>query len=291
MDYRWLLTLGTVIMMMAGCTADDDAERLSAPMSPTLTVSELPWQQQGLAVTRAAETLTSLKSSGIGLYCEKLSMANRQVAWNVATQTWDFGSYPYYLPSGFTATDLLAYAPYNASAVVAGGLYTFAPAVDNSVDLMWGDSGGTPPALTLTFRHALAKVSFGTVSNHYGSTVTLQSVTLTDKPSQRLYESGCLDLSDGTWSDLSAYATEKVVSRTDFDADAVGSQPLSVADGDVVALGLEPMLFIPGPTVVVTVTINGDYGTETFSQELTLEQGVNKEVSITIAQNHQVEIE
>lgn len=151
-------------------------------------------------------------------------------------------------------------------------------------------------AVTLTFRHALARLSFGSITNNLGRTITLTGIEVKDTPAQRLYSSGDLSLTNGTWSGLTAYGSEQTISMTDFDPENAGDQTLPVANEATSSIVVADILQIPGPIVTVTFTVtytaeDNSTKTVTVSDDVTLEQGKNKTVNLTVGLNHEVVIE
>ena len=198
---------------------------------------------------------------------------------------------------------VFAYAPWMDSPNIA---WSTPPAVDtdrllpftatnsNTTDLMWAHTTHEGYSIGLEFRHALAKVSFSSITNNLDEPLQLTKVTITDKPTGRLYQSGKLLLDNGTWQNLSAFSSEQKITIQDFDNATEGNQSLSVASGATESLELDelpPLLQIPGPKVTVTFTFtSASYGEETVSRDITLHQARNQIVSLTIGDNHQVVI-
>ena len=60
----------------------------------------------------------------------------------------------------------------------------------NTTDLMWAHTTHEGYSIGLEFRHALAKVSFSSITNNLDEPLQLTKVTITDKPAGRLYQSG-----------------------------------------------------------------------------------------------------
>ena len=198
---------------------------------------------------------------------------------------------------------VFAYAPWMASPgivwttpppVTTDRLLPFTATNSNTTDLMWAHTTHEGYSIGLEFRHALAKVSFSSITNNLDEPLQLTKVTITDKPAGRLYQSGKLLLDNGTWQNLSAFSSEQKITIQDFDNATEGNQSLSVASGATESLELDelpPLLQIPGPTVTVTFTFtSASYGEETVSRDITLHQARNQIVSLTIGDNHQVVI-
>ena len=191
--------------------------------------------------------------------------------------------------------DFYAYAPSNNPGSTPYGGYSdgklsFSCPIDNSTDLLWAeDSVSTDGTVHLNFRHALAKVAFGTFTNNYGYPVTVKQVKLEGSIST----SGTLSLTDGTWSNLSAASSESQVYTP-------GTSPV-IADGEIAVnkadggYDFPDFLLIPnptaGPTLTATVTVNSEkFGDEDIVFNITLEKGKCKTVNITIKNNHEVVI-
>ena len=189
--------------------------------------------------------------------------------------------------------DFYAYAPYNSSYVdLTDNKLSFDCTTSNTTDLLWADVSHTDYAISLDFRHALAKLSFGTITNNFGRDITLTGISV----KARLYSSGNLSLADGTWSGWSAYDSEQTINREDFNSDEDDNKSLSVPIGSEVNINVDDILQIPGPTVTVTFTFtytaeDNSTKTVTYSGDVVLEQGKNKVVSTTIGMNHEVVIQ
>lgn len=178
--------------------------------------------------------------------------------------------------------DICAYAPYNASpGFTEPSKISFTPSDVTPVDLLWAeDSVSTDGTVHLNFRHALAKVSFGKFTNNYGCNVTLKSISLTGT----LATSGTLSLADGSWSGLTTESA--TISRNSINQD--------ISDGEIFTNtgSISKILLIPGPTATITVTINSTkYGDENIVFDVTLEQGKNKSIDLSIGHNHEVIIQ
>ena len=102
-------------------------------------------------------------------------------------------------------------------------------------------------AATLTFRHALAKLSFGTIAN-----TSTHDMLVTDiRATGEFYQSGKLNLSNGSWSEQAKYSpaiqTIQIIPNTEFIyVPAGGEKPVRAA--------LDYM-FIPGPQVTVSYDV------------------------------------
>lgn len=330
--------LSLLATILAACTKDNSiAEQQAGEDVPfAFEVVEQPWYGETVMVTRSGETLEGLRTTGFGIYCSQLDEVNTQVKWDEDDGRWAIGgNYSTYWRRNQSGTlDIYAYAPFkahNPSALppsptytVVGGVLTYAaekhtnmgPVIGdysnylsgNNVDLLYASNTGyardsSEPAI-LTFRHALAKMTFGTVTNNTGSTLSLNGFTI----SGTLYDSADLNLSTGVWSNHVVNSLGKVYSPppfiyvTDNPSASIPSGYigkvviLPLADNETI---LPPMpnnrelSFIPGPdgTISLTVEINSSIETEKFSFEVVLEQGKNKTYNIAIGENYEVVIQ
>lgn len=279
---RMFLTVVSMLLL-TGCS-DEDVTTSSEGVRVRIAVNEEPWEAEKVMLTRAGETMTSLKSTGFGLFSTSLGFNNQEVTWSSGYLEWDFGSkvlWPDNTVPAIGSLDLRAYAPYNytgSAITMTDNKITFAPAVDNTTDLLWAEravsDNGT---VTLNFQHALARLSFGTITNNYGRDITLTGITA----SGSLYTTGDLSLTDGTWT---ASTTET--------RNYASSPSLAVSSGSTVSLTMTDILQIPGPTVNVTFTFTStDFGTQTVTTSLILEQSQHKTLNLTLGLNHEVVVE
>jgi hypothetical protein len=158
------------------------------------------------------------------------------------------------------------------------------------VDLLYASNTGydrnnTEPAI-LTFKHALAKITFGTVTNNTGGTLYLNGFTITGT----MYNAAKLDLTNGTWSDHVANAVGKVSAPPPFITPS--SPPLADKETILPPMPSRELTFIPGPggTLPLTIEMNSSATNEKFSFDVTLEQGKNKTYNIIVGENHEVVI-
>ena len=200
--------------------------------------------------------------------------------------------------------DVFAYAPYDdeAQASLKDVSIRFACLPENKTDLLWAQTKvHSSGIIDLDFRHALARLTLGSVVNTFGSNIRLMSVSVTGT----FYTEGLLSLADGTWT-LEAdnkehtYWKEYVTTVTAETEESAGTAPetrtelgVEIKNGDAILFGFdeEIMQIPPEKAVTVTIVIGTDYGTKTIVKEVTLEQGVNKEINLTIDQNHEVVIQ
>ena len=168
----------------------------------------------------------------------------------------------------------------------------------------------------LNFKHALAKLTFGTITNNTGEVINLEGFTVKGT----LNSSANLDLSTGVWSDhvqWSGGAEASVPLPPPFvqvvhSADELIGAPSSgytaktliepLADGETVIPNMpsNSLLLIPNADndgngvydgkITVTIEVNNSTG-ENFSFPITLEEGKEKIVNITIGKNFEVVIE
>lgn len=176
--------------------------------------------------------------------------------------------------------DFLAYAPYQPSPTYADGKLSFTCSASNTTDLLWAnDSVSTDGTVHLNFRHALGRLSFGTITNSYGHDITLTKITFTG---QR-YPSGKLSLADGSWSG-NVLGTE---SSNEMAKD------IAIAAGSTVSIPVTDIMQIPGESrLKVKFTFTSDtYGTEEIETPyITFEQGKNKTINAVIGMHHEVEV-
>ena len=299
-------------MLQTACSSDDERTDGDDLMVLTIDVVETDWTNETFNVsTRAGETIDGLKAivdpanpadgEGFGIFSSALlgptASTQRQVTWNAATGQWNAGQRIYWKRiSTSDKFDLFAYAPYKSTPYTldtSTGILTF-PATDTdgkNTDLLYAGTkvDRIDGLAMLEFRHALAQISFGTITNNTGEAITLNSITLTGS----LHQSGMLNLSTGEWSGQTAYdPASKTFTRTiDTDSGTEGNQPLAIANGAVKSLDIASFILIPGPTVTITLEIGRTTGTETFSFNTTLERGKNKTYNITVEKNFEVVIQ
>lgn len=329
--------LSLLATILAACTKDNSiAEQQAGDDVPfAFEVVEQPWDGETLLVTRSGETLEGLRATtgvlpegydyGFGIYCT--GEDNTQVKWDNTHGRWAIGgNYNTYWRRNQSETlDIYAYAPYKTTPyTVDGGVLTFVaekhsinlgPGKDyrnllsgSNVDLLYASCtdyarNSSEPAL-LTFKHALARMTFGTITNSTGGTLNLNGFTIRGT----LYDSANLNLKTGKWSDHVVNVAGEVQTPPPFiyvtSTPPVGPPPegyIGVAyipplpDKETI---LPPMpnrelTFIPRAdgTLPLTVEINSSIETEKFSFNVTLEKGKNKIYNITIGKNYEVVIQ
>lgn len=286
-------------LVLAGCSdTGDDGGSGSDMVALTINVDENGWQGKTVNVTtRSGETIDGLKAAhdnggGFGIYGVDLlgPSTQRLVLWNSSTGQWDAGERIYWKRTADnTSFSIYAYAPYKSNPS-----YTFSPdtgtltfpadaADGKNTDLLYASAEveRSDGLAELNFKHAMAQISFGTITNNTSDAVTLSSVSLTGN----LYASGTINTTNGTWSGQTYYdptsydPTSKTFERTGLD--------LAISSGGIQALSIDPFILIPGPEVTITLTFStGD----TSSFTTTLEQGKNKTYNITVDKNFEVVI-
>ncbi len=267
-------------------------------------------------------SVSAAEDDGFGLYCSELSISNTQVTWDDVNGKWKIGSgYNTYWRRGLGGTlNIYAYAPYKPSPyTIESGILTFnaekydVPGGDplystrlsgSNVDLLYASQtsyarNSSEPA-KLTFEHALAKMTFGTITNNTGGTLYLNGFTI----SGTMYESAKLNLSTGVWSDHVVNSFGKISSpppfiyvTTDPSEDIPSGytgkivvSPLYDKETIIPPMPSRELSFIPGSdgTLSLTVEVNSSVVNETFSFPVTLVKGMNKTYNITIGKNYEV---
>ena len=276
---------------------------------------------------------------GFGLYCDELNYENTQVKWDNINSRWNIGANnydQYWKNTQDGDLSIYAYAPFKPSptyTVTSGKLAFSAERFPNlgsgmdfsnrlsgtNVDLLYAgaehDLSNVNPAV-LNFKHALAKLTFGTITNNTGEVINLKGFTVKGT----LNSSANLDLSTGKWSDhvqWSGGAEASVPLPPPFvqvvhSADELIGAPSAghtvktliepLADGETVIPNMpsNSLLLIPNADndgngvydgkITVTIEVNNSTG-ENFSFPITLEEGKEKIVNITIGRNFEVVIE
>ena len=255
------------------------------------SVSETEWEGAAVSMTRSGETLEKLEKSGFGVFCEALAMTNREVTWDT-TGTWYYGTkilWPKGVVDDLRAnpSEIFAYAPYKSSVSLATDGKSIA--ADNTKDWLWASPKISPDGIIhFEFKHALAKLSFGTITNNYGHPITLESVTIEGD----LYTSGQLSLKTGDWTDLG-----NPISPIN------SIKPIEIQNGETISFCIETMTLIPHQEkdqkteveIVIKVT-DAQNGSDiiktdkTIKKNVRLDQGKNTEINLTVGQNHEVVI-
>ncbi len=280
---------------------------------------------------------------GFGIYCDELNYENTQVKWDNINSRWNIGANnydQYWKNTQDGDLSIYAYAPFKPSLsptytvtsgklafsaerfpdLTAAGASNYSDRLSGTnVDLLYAgaehDLSNVNPAV-LNFKHALAKLTFGTITNNTGEVINLKGFTVKGT----LNSSANLDLSTGKWSDhvqwsggaeASVPLPPPFVQVVHSAAELVGPpssgytaktliEPL--ADGETVIPNMpsNSLLLIPNDDndgddvydgkITVTIEVNNSTG-ENFSFPITLEEGKEKIVNITIGRNFEVVIE
>jgi len=324
-----LLTAG----LLTACSGDDlimGEQSKADVISLSLDVSETGWHGETINVsTRAGETMESLRATtgalpagygyGFGVYCSDLEFTNTQVTWDHTNSKWKIGTNNYntYWQRNQEGTlNIYAYAPYKTGGYSLDGNDLIFEAEKHSVsgyttllsggnvDLLHAstthDRTNSNPAI-LNFRHKLAKLTFGTVTNHTGEVIQLNGYSVKGT----LNSSNKLNLETGYWSDNPTSAATEIQLPPPFVTvfhdqalyDAAAEPKaliLPLQDGETVIPNMQnnSLLLIPNANgeIGVTVEVNNNTG-ENFSFPITLEEGKEKIVNITIGRNFEVVIE
>lgn len=272
-------------------------------------------------------SVSAATDDGFGLYCSELGISNTQVTWDNVNGKWKIGGdyNTYWRRNQDDVLNIYAYAPYKVSPyTIESGILTFNAekyAVDgpdgdphpyntrlsgSNVDLLYASrknyARNSTESAVLEFRHALAKITFGTITNNTGGTLSLNGFTV----SGTMYESAKLNLSTGEWTNHVINAFGKISTPPPFifvttdPSAAIPSgytgkivvSPLADKETILPPMPSREFLFIPGAdgTLPLTVEVNSSITNEAFSFPVTLEQGKNKTYNITIGKNHEVVI-
>jgi hypothetical protein len=325
--------LSLLATILAACTKDNSiAEQQEGDDVPfAFEVVEQPWDGETLLVTRSGETLEGLRATsgdlpdgygyGFGIYCADLDVENTQVTWDNANGRWAIGGIynTYWRRNQSGALNIYAYAPYKTTPyTVTGGVLSFNAAKyalpsytdklsGDNVDLLYAGRTGyarnsSEPAV-LTFRHALAKMTFGTITNDTGGTLSLNGFTL----SGTLHSQAKLNLATGIWSEHVSSAAEiqapppfiYVTSTPPVGPPPEGYigfayiPPLADKETIIPPMPNRELSFIPDANgrITLTIKINSSNVNEEFSFNVILEQGKNKTYNITIGKNYEVVIQ
>lgn len=277
-----------LFLLLTGCSDEDQPTIADTPQPLSFTISEAPWQQEHVNITRSdASMLEGLKESslGFGVYSTIFWLTNQKVTWDGTNQRWNYG-YTLLWPQEHTEADMLAYAPYSASTIYSNGKISYM--ADNTTDLLWGEMSRKGYEVSFKFHHALSKLSFGTITNNSGKDLVLKSIKLEGESGTGLYTSGDLSLANGTWSNLSGSSEETInLSPNISIASDAATKTADMKNG---ASSIERLL-IPGPTVKVTLSFTYDGDDLTAAFDVPLTQAVHTTVNVTIKKNFEVVIE
>ena len=295
---------------LLGTACSDTANTLFTPgeqpiheMEIGFSVSETEWEGQTVSMTRSGETLEALEAKGFGVFCKALAMTNQEVTWDTITGTWDYGTKILW-PKGVVddlrranPSEIFVYAPYDGSVELATDGKSIA--ADNTKDWLWASPEISPDGtIHLDFKHALAELSFGTITNNHGHPITLKSVTIKGDA----YTNGALSLAGGTWSNW-GNPISPIDPIKPIDPNEEDEEPIEIQNGETKPFGIKTMTLIPHQkenqkieveiVVEVTEAPNGSAiikTDKTIKKEITLEQGKNTEINLTVGQNHEVVI-
>lgn len=163
----------------------------------------------------------------------------------------------------------------------------FKPHSDNRIDLMYAEqTTSSDGVLHLNFKHALGKLSIGTIRNDYGEDIRLTQISIKGTR----YTKGTLSLITGEWGSIES--SSEVVTYNEALLESIF--------GNLDIPNKEPLTFpkdlaytqIPGTTLTFEYQFTTKSSTIfTVSATMSFEKGKNKFVNITIGQNHQVVLE
>jgi len=275
-------------------------------------VGETSWLGETFNVTRSGETLEGLKAvadpenpadgEGFSLHGTALlgPTGKRQVIWNASAGQWNAGERIYWKRTSDEddVFPVYAYAPYEANPTNitvngSNGVLTFTSADyasgGRNPDLLYAGASvkRSDGLASLTFNHALAKMTLGVITNNSGAAMNLTQVLV----SGELYKTGKLNLMTGAWSDRTCFVTPPTKKELTIDIDSdkgvAGNQPLTIADNASVSVDVGSLLLIPDPEVTATLTFTEG----SFSFTTKLEQGKAKTFNMTVGKNFEVIIE
>lgn len=260
-------------VLLTACR-EEEPSAADAVHAVRFSVTEEPWQNEQVSVTRAGETMTALKASGFGLYCGELSLDNVQTTWDGTHDCWQLDG-RYLWTQGLANASFYALAPYNTPfASLNSGTETITIPAFNSdpPDLLYATHKNVARGETvqLCFHHALAKLTMGTVTIDPTIATSVTDIKL----AATLYNAGTLSLADGVnYGKFTARSGDVAISNIAF---SVGTS----------------ILMIPREDVTVTLTLTcTPASTFTVTKTLTLESGKNHILNVKIGKNHEVVIQ
>ncbi|MBR6086914.1 MAG: fimbrillin family protein [Prevotella sp.] len=251
-------------------------------------------------------SVSKAEDEGFGIYCHELSLTNTQVTWDNVNSRWQIGSdYNTYWRRNQSGTlNIYAYAPYKATpyTVTDDGKLTYEAGRHNypsfstllsggNVDLLYASkknyARNSTEAAVLEFKHALAKMTFGTITNNTGGTLSINGFTIHGH--DKLYQSATLNLVTGEWSNHVDYAAGSIQSPPPFASIVI--PPLADKETIIPTMPSRELSFIPGPdgTLPLTIDVNTN-SSEKFSFNITLQQGKNYTYNISVGKNFEVVI-
>ena len=160
----------------------------------------------------------------------------------------------------------------------------FQPHSDNRIDLMYAEhTTSIDGVVQLNFKHALGKLSIGTIYNNYGENIKLSKITISGTRRTQ----GTLSLSTGGWSHITTNETnveyEEEILTTLFGTLDIPDKGKLTFPKDVAYTQ------IPGTELTFEYTFTTANGTTfSVSKAIEVEMGKNKFVNINIGQNHEV---
>ena len=322
------LRAGQSVIIKFASASNDDARTLTfsnLSESSGFTDAVGTTTQEGKGTVTADGNVTFTSSSGaMNIYSIEVSRAKdegfdvvgadllgptsgtkRYVLWNSTTGQWEPGETIYWKRTTTSSTfNVFAYAPHISQITpytidTSDGVLTFPRTEDvatfattaNYVDLLY--AGATVDKrdglASFTFRHALAKMSFGTITNNTGAEVTLTGISIAPRSGSSFNTQAKLNLTTGAWG------TATSTLATPITRDPASS--LVIADKAIVSIDQAPVLLIPNAPVApatlgaIDVTVTLTFDTGNFSFDATLEQGKDKTYNITVQKNFEVVIE
>ena len=268
---------------------------------------------------------------GFGIYCNELNYTNTQVTWDNVNSKWliDEHNYNTYWQRNETGTiNVYAYAPFKTGGYTVSEednkltfvaqKHSYPSYTDRlsggNVDLLQANASisrsSNEPA-QLTFNHKLAKLTFGTITNNTGETIQLNGYTVKGT----LNSEAKLDLTNGKWESHTNSVSEiqlppPFVYVVHSGPEMAGDPPAGYAAKALIEPLLDKQTVLPNMTngrsillipnapiapdtkgkIDVMVDVNNNSG-EKFSFPITLEEGKEKIVNITIGRNFEVVIE
>ena len=163
----------------------------------------------------------------------------------------------------------------------------FKPYKDNRIDLMYAEhTTSADGVVQLNFKHALGKLSVGTISNNYGENITLTQIRLS---STHFCEKGTLNLSTGNWTVEAGDVNTSYTETYNSTALAALFGSLAIPDKGFLTFPKDVAYTqIPGTVMTFEYTFTTVNNTFTVSKEMTVEKGKNIFININIGQNHEV---
>lgn len=252
-------------------------------------------------------SVSKAEDEGFGIYCPELRLTNTQVTWDNVNSRWQIGSdYNTYWRRNQSGTlNIYAYAPYKATPsyeVTSDGKLSYVAGFHNhpsyntllsggNVDLLYASktdyARNSSDAAVLEFKHALAKMTFGTITNNTGGTLSISGFTIRGR--DKMYQSATLNLVTGVWSNHVDYDAGYIDTPPPFASIVI--PPLADKETIIPTMPSRELSFIPGldGTLPLTIEVNTS-SNEKFSFNITLEQGKNYTYNINVGKNFEVVI-